>query len=72
MTQQMQRNSLSARKLLPLAVILVAAVAGFVLLRDDLSFESLRDNREILLALDKRATMNHPSLDIDPMYWLEQ
>ena len=51
MTQQMEKNSLSARKLLPLAVILVAAVAGFVLLRDDLSFESLRDNREILLAL---------------------
>lgn len=35
---------------LPLAVILTVAVAGFFLLGDYLSFETLRDNRESLLA----------------------
>ncbi|MDA0962315.1 MAG: TVP38/TMEM64 family protein [Proteobacteria bacterium] len=35
---------------LPLAVILTAAVLGAILLGDTLSFETLRDNREALLA----------------------
>ncbi|GGL71102.1 TVP38/TMEM64 family protein [Wenxinia marina] len=35
---------------LPLIAIAVVAVAGFVLFRDSLSFETLRDNREALLA----------------------
>ncbi|MFD2855202.1 TVP38/TMEM64 family protein [Seohaeicola zhoushanensis] len=34
----------------PLAVILLVAIAGFVLLRDVVSFELLRENREDLLA----------------------
>jgi uncharacterized membrane protein YdjX (TVP38/TMEM64 family) len=37
-------------RLLPLAVIAVVAVAGALTLRDVLSFEALRDNREALLA----------------------
>ncbi|MBS0125617.1 TVP38/TMEM64 family protein [Thetidibacter halocola] len=41
----------SARtRLLPLAVIAVVAVAGALTLRDVLSFEALRENREALLA----------------------
>ncbi|APX23250.1 hypothetical protein Ga0080559_TMP2454 [Salipiger profundus] len=36
---------------LPLAVILLAAVAGFVTLRDYISFETLAEHREALLAL---------------------
>ncbi|MDW4500477.1 TVP38/TMEM64 family protein [Sulfitobacter sp. D35] len=35
---------------LPLIAILVAAIFGFFLLRDTLSFETLRENREALLA----------------------
>lgn len=35
---------------LPLALILVVAAVGFVTLRDYISFETLRDNREALLA----------------------
>lgn len=35
---------------LPLAAILIAAVVGFVTLRDYLTFDTLRDNREALLA----------------------
>lgn len=35
---------------LPLAVILLAAVAGYIGLRDYLSFDTLRENREALLA----------------------
>ncbi|MWD26902.1 TVP38/TMEM64 family protein [Aquicoccus sp. SCR17] len=35
---------------LPLLLVALVAVAGFVLLRDELSFEALRDNRETLLA----------------------
>jgi uncharacterized membrane protein YdjX (TVP38/TMEM64 family) len=38
------------RRMLPLIVILVSAIAGAVLLRDHLSFEALRDNREMLLS----------------------
>ncbi|MFU8778828.1 MAG: TVP38/TMEM64 family protein [Roseovarius sp.] len=35
---------------LPLAIILIVAVVGFVTLRDFLTFDTLRDNREALLA----------------------
>jgi len=35
---------------LPLAIIATAAILGFIFLRDYLSFEALRDNREALLA----------------------
>ncbi len=34
----------------PLAIILVAAVVGYVTLREHITFETLRDHREILLA----------------------
>lgn len=43
-------GTLSLKKLLPLGVIILAAIVGFILLRDYLTFESLRDNREALLA----------------------
>ncbi|MCR8548160.1 TVP38/TMEM64 family protein [Salipiger sp. P9] len=36
---------------MPLAIILIAAVLGFLTLRDYISFDTLRDNREALLAL---------------------
>ncbi|WP_308915617.1 TVP38/TMEM64 family protein [Jannaschia sp. LMIT008] len=38
-----------AKRLLPLAAILTAAVLGFVFLRDWLSFQALADNREALI-----------------------
>lgn len=38
------------KKMLPLIVIAIVAVLGFVFLRDVLSFETLRDNREALIA----------------------
>lgn len=37
-------------RMLPLAVILAVALLGGYLLRDYLSFEALRDNRQALLA----------------------
>ncbi len=37
-------------RLLPLAVILSVAAIGYFTLRDDLSFDALRNNREMLLA----------------------
>jgi len=40
----------SIKRLLPLALILGVALIGYVTLSDYLSFESLRDNREMLLA----------------------
>ena len=43
-------NGLSLQKLLPLIGIAVVAMIGFFTLRDYLSFESLRNNREALLA----------------------
>ncbi len=43
-------NSLSLKRIAPLALIGLAAVAGFVFLRDVLSFEALAENREALLA----------------------
>ncbi len=38
------------QRMIPLAVIIVVATIGFFTLRDYLSFDSLRDNREALLA----------------------
>lgn len=50
----MQKNSpgagVSAKKLLPFALILMVAVIGFFTLRDYLSFATLRDNRDALMA----------------------
>ncbi len=43
-------SGISIKKLLPLIGIALVAVIGFFTLRDYLSFESLRDNREALLA----------------------
>jgi len=43
-------SEISIKKLLPLIGIALVAVIGFFTLRDYLSFESLRDNREALLA----------------------
>jgi uncharacterized membrane protein YdjX (TVP38/TMEM64 family) len=40
----------SFRRLVPLAIIIVGAVLGWVFLGDSLSFEALRDNRADLLA----------------------
>ncbi|MEM7296559.1 MAG: VTT domain-containing protein [Pseudomonadota bacterium] len=38
------------RRLLPLLAILAAAILGFIFLRDYLSFDALRENREALIA----------------------
>lgn len=38
------------RRMLPLIVIAVVAVLGFIFLRDVLTFDTLRDNREALIA----------------------
>ncbi len=46
--QGAEKSSLT--RILPLLAILVVAVVGFFTLRDYLSFEALRDNREMLLA----------------------
>ncbi len=43
-------DGFSVQKLLPLIGIVIVAIIGFFTLRDYLSFESLRDNREALLA----------------------
>lgn len=43
-------GGMNLKRILPLVVILVVAVLGFVFLRDALSFETLRDNREVLIA----------------------
>ena len=43
-------SGFSAQKLLPLIIIAIVAVIGFFTLRDYLSFDALRDNREALLA----------------------
>jgi len=40
----------TARRLVPLALLLVVAVLGTFLLRDHLTFEALRENREALMA----------------------
>jgi uncharacterized membrane protein YdjX (TVP38/TMEM64 family) len=44
------RARLSLRRAWPLILIAAVAVAGVVLFRDDLSFATLRDNREALIA----------------------
>ncbi len=47
---EVKTDGFSVQKMLPLIVIAVVAVIGFFTLRDYLSFEALRDNREALLA----------------------
>jgi len=44
------KEGFTLRRLIPLLVIIVVAVLGFVFLRDYLTFEALRENREALLA----------------------
>jgi len=51
---QPKETGLSLRKLAPIAGIFVAAVIGFVFLKDYLSFETLRDNREALISWRER------------------
>ncbi len=48
MTTPKPQGSISLRRLLPLLVILFAAIAGFFTLGDYLSFESLREHRDAL------------------------
>ncbi|NOX72307.1 MAG: TVP38/TMEM64 family protein, partial [Alphaproteobacteria bacterium] len=43
-------SGLRLKKLVPLLIILAVAVTGFFTLGDYLSFDTLRDNREALLA----------------------
>ncbi len=45
-----QPDKTSAKRYIPLAIIITVAVLGSIFLKDYLSFESLRDNREALLA----------------------
>ncbi|PIB23935.1 hypothetical protein BFP76_01380 [Amylibacter kogurei] len=40
----------SMKRMIPLLTILVVAVVGFIFLKDYLNFETLRDNREALIA----------------------
>ncbi len=52
MTDMIQNETRSGRgRYLPMLIIALVAVAGYVLLRDHLTFETLRDNREALLEL---------------------
>jgi uncharacterized membrane protein YdjX (TVP38/TMEM64 family) len=44
-----ENNRFSLRRLMPLGLIAVVAVAGYVFLGDFLSFETLRDNRDGLI-----------------------
>jgi uncharacterized membrane protein YdjX (TVP38/TMEM64 family) len=50
MTADKDQRGFSFRKLLPLLIILAAAAAGYFTLGSYLNFETLRDNREALLA----------------------
>ena len=50
MAEPGKNAGVNIRKLLPLLVILVVAVAGYFTLGDYLSFDTLRDNREVLLS----------------------
>ncbi len=50
MSDSMQMPKRGFARHIPLLVILIAACVGFFTLRDYLSFETLRDNREALLA----------------------
>lgn len=47
---EVKTDGFSAQKMLPLVGIAIVAVIGFFTLKDYLSFEALRDNREALLA----------------------
>ena len=47
---KVKSDGFSVQKMLPLIGIAVVAIIGFFTLKDYLSFESLRDNREALLA----------------------
>ena len=49
MARETGKEKLSVRKLVPIAVILLVAVAGFVTLRDFLSFDTISDNRTALI-----------------------
>ncbi|MDE2760441.1 MAG: TVP38/TMEM64 family protein [Paracoccaceae bacterium] len=44
-----KNEGLNLKKLVPLVIIVIVAVIGFVTLRDYLTFETLRDNRETLI-----------------------
>lgn len=46
----MSNAPISPRRLLPLAVMLAVAVAGALFLREHLTFEALRENRDLLLS----------------------
>ncbi len=50
MTDTTKPRGISLRKLAPLLMIVLVAVAGAYFLRDVLSFEALRDNREMLIS----------------------
>lgn len=50
MNTQARKTGISLKKLLPLIVIITVAVVGFFTLGDFLNFETLRDNRESLIA----------------------
>jgi len=50
MNEPGQQTGLSVKKLLPILVVAIVAVTGFVLLRDYLTFETLSDNRMDLIA----------------------
>ena len=50
MNSETSRDGMNIRRLLPLLVIVAVATVGFFLLKDLLTFETLRDNRESLIA----------------------
>lgn len=50
MNSQTKPKGISLKKILPLLIILIVAVIGAVFLKDYLNFETLRDNREALVA----------------------
>ena len=49
MTPSKKTESGALKRMIPLIVILIIALAGFFLLRDVLSFDTLRDNRTFLI-----------------------
>ncbi len=50
MADAMEHKSFNIKRLLPLIIIVAVAAIGFFALRDVLSFDALRDNREALIA----------------------
>jgi uncharacterized membrane protein YdjX (TVP38/TMEM64 family) len=50
MAEVMEKKSFDLKRLVPLIVIIAVAAVGFFALRDVLSFDALRDNREALIA----------------------